>query len=396
MRRTVPKAGKAFPALVVVAILLATGCHAPVRGRGAARKLPMERPAGHLEPFRLLSGYMPTGVAVSQQGRVFCCFPRWEEGLLYTVGEVKPDGTVVAYPDLLTNQPDPQAPTARLFSVQSVAVDALDRLWLLDTGRLTWGKPPEAAAKLVAVDLHTGEVARTVTMPPEVMQEGTYLNDVRLDLRKGGAGYAYITDSGRGGILVVDLDNGQVVRRLAGHPSVQPADIQLIVEGRPLHRQPKPGADRSPFAVSADGIALSPNGETLYYCPLTSRRLYSVPAAALRDPQVGDEALGAMVEDLGPKPACDGIVMDQEGRLYLSAFEHNAILRRSPDGTLSTIAHDRRLLWPDTFAIGPDGWLYVTANQLHRQPAFNQGADLRKRPFVIFRTRIDAGPVLLK
>ena len=42
-----------------------------------------------------------------------------------------------------------------------------------------------------------------------------------------------------------------------------------------------------------------------------------------------------------------------------------------------------------------DGYLYVTANQLHRQAQFHDGKDLRKKPYALFRLKIDGGPVLL-
>lgn len=87
--------------------------------------------------------------------------------------------------------------------------------------------------------------------------------------------------------------------------------------------------------------------------------------------------------------------MDDKGRLYLTAFEHNAIMRRLSSGIFETVAEDPRLLWPDSLAIGPDGYLYVTFSQLNRQAKFSRGQDLRARPFLIFRTKIDAGPVLL-
>jgi sugar lactone lactonase YvrE len=59
------------------------------------------------------------------------------------------------------------------------------------------------------------------------------------------------------------------------------------------------------------------------------------------------------------------------------------------------VAHDQRLLWPDTLSLAVDGYLYVTANQLHRQARFHKGRDLRRKPYVLFRIRIDAQPVLL-
>jgi hypothetical protein len=43
-----------------------------------------------------------------------------------------------------------------------------------------------------------------------------------------------------------------------------------------------------------------------------------------------------------------------------------------------------------------DGYLYVTANQLHRQATYRGGRDERVKPYALFRTPIDAGPVRLR
>ncbi|MFI3488100.1 L-dopachrome tautomerase-related protein, partial [Klebsiella pneumoniae] len=45
--------------------------------------------------------------------------------------------------------------------------------------------------------------------------------------------------------------------------------------------------------MAADGIALSPDGGTLFYTPLSSRHLYSVPTALLRDPKLSEAELAA-------------------------------------------------------------------------------------------------------
>jgi len=47
-------------------------------------------------------------------------------------------------------------------------------------------------------------------------------------------------------------------------------------------------------------------------------------------------------------------------------------------------------------SLATDGYLYVTANQLHRQARYHGGRDLRQKPYALFRTRIDARPVLLR
>jgi sugar lactone lactonase YvrE len=328
---------------------------------------------------------MPTGVAISQEGRAFLCFPRWDDAMLRTVGELLPDGRTVYYPSLRFNQPDPDVPQESLFSVQSLLVDTRNHLWLLDTGRIRRGPIVEGAAKLVRVDLYVNEVVKTFVLPTDVLRPDTYLNDLRVDLKKGAEGVAYVTDSGAGAIIVLDLATGEAMRRLDGHPSTQAEDVLFTVEGAPLYV--RRSADESPgrVQVAADGIALSPDGETLYYCPLSSRRLYCVPTSALLNPRVGEEELAGYVRDLGAKPAVDGMIADARGAIYLSAFEQNAVMRRLPNGTIETVVQDPRLLWPDSFAIGPDGSLYATVNQLHRQAEFGGGVDRRERPFLLVR-----------
>lgn len=91
----------------------------------------------------------------------------------------------------------------------------------------------------------------------------------------------------------------------------------------------------------------------------------------------------------------DGMETDAEGRIYVTDGEHNAIERRRPDGSWETVVPDARLLWPDTLSVAADGYLYVTADQLHRQPKYRGGKDERRKPYALFRTRIDAGPIQL-
>ena len=77
-------------------------------------------------------------------------------------------------------------------------------------------------------------------------------------------------------------------------------------------------------------------------------------------------------------------------------YEHQAILRRSPQGEWETVVHNSRLMWTDTMSIASDGYLYIIANQLHRQPKYQLGRDLRIKPYTLFRIRIDAQPVMLR
>jgi sugar lactone lactonase YvrE len=352
---------------------------------------------GRIETVATFNDAMPTGVTVAPNGRVFINYPRWGDDVPFTVGEVV-DGKAVAYPNAEFNRADESRPADSLISVQSVVADAANRLWILDTAAPGFKPPIAGGAKMVAVDLSTNKIVKTIVFSPDVVLPTTYVNDVRFDLRQGKEGVAYITDSsvsGPGGIIVVDLASGRAMRRLSGHKTTAAEkDFVAIIDGQTMLNR-APDGTTSKLLVAADGIALSADGETLYYCALSSRRLYSVPTAALRDPAVSDTDLVAQIKDLGLKGASDGLEADDKGRVYGGDYEHHRI-RQLDNGKWKTIAQSPEILWPDTLSIGTDGYLYFTANQLDRQPGFHQGKDMRQKPYKLLRIKIDAGPVLLK
>lgn len=69
---------------------------------------------------------------------------------------------------------------------------------------------------------------------------------------------------------------------------------------------------------------------------------------------------------------------------------------RSNGVEVTKLVHDPHLLWPDTMSLSDDGYLYVTANQLFAQPSMNNGKDLRQKPYVLFRIKVDAKPIHLR
>ena len=337
----------------------------------------------------------PTGLAISHAGRVFVMMPRFTGKEPITVGEVSPDGSVKAYPDQATNTPDAGRPQATFFHVPNGVFAPDDSLWLLDSG-LPEGKgaPVPGGAKLVQMDLATNRIVRMIPLEAGVTPTSS-LNDLRVEVRAGRQ-RAYITDQGQGedgAILAVDLATGQVARRLAEHASTKSQKgVVKFVEERPVMQTKADGPPQHPKG-GANGIALSPDGTRLYYAPLMARRLYSVETAGLLDPKVTDAEVAATVKDLGEKGMTGGLTTDSKDRVYLSLQEHNAVGRRDPDGTITVIASDPRLIWADTFWITADRWLYVSAAQVNRRPEFNHGQDLQQPPYAILRVRIDADPV---
>lgn len=377
-------------ALAVGNVAAATHSSSPL----AFEQLAQDRAIGKPEVVATFNGAMPTGVTVTREGRIFVNFPRWGDDVPFTVAEVK-DNRLVPYPNAAVNRADSAEPGSHLLSVQSVVADGQGRVWILDTAAPGFSQPVAGGAKLVAVNLKTNQIEKTVIFPAEAIRPATYVNDMRFDFRIGKAGVAYVTDSslsGTGAIIVIDLESGKAVRRLEGDRSTSPEPgFSPVVEGETLLQRHADGTT-APFSVASDGIALSPDGKTLYFSPLSGRHLYAVPTELLRDPQVTEAQLSAAVKDLGEKGASDGLESDASGAVYAGDYERNAIRKLSVDGQWTTLAHGPEILWPDTLSVGPDGYLYFTVNQLNRQPGFHGGKDLRQKPYALLRVKINASP----
>lgn len=333
--------------IAALAVVLLTSL-LPASGRAQARTL---------HPLTLVyanDNFQLTGLSVSKHGRLFVNFPRWSDRYVDAVVEVMPGGTARPFPNREWNRWNLKPATAatHFVCVQSVVVDGSDALWVLDAAAPLLASTVPGGPKLVRIDLATNRVTRTIAFPPSVAKADTYLNDVRFDLKRDAA---YITDSGHGGLIIVNLETGTAHRALDGHPSVlvEPG-VQVVVEGKPLLQNGKPPQ------FQADGIALSPDGRYLFYKAVTAKTLYRVPTALLRKADAAASDVASAVEKVATTFPTDGLWADAKQRLYLSDVERDAVVRRSADGTMARIVQDRRLQWPDTFTQGPDGTMYVS------------------------------------
>ncbi|HEX5998363.1 MAG TPA: L-dopachrome tautomerase-related protein [Hyphomicrobiaceae bacterium] len=313
-----------------------------------------------------------TGVAVSETGRIFVNFPRWTEDTAVSVAELGPDGQLKPYPNEEWNswrntKRDQVPPESHRVCVQSVVADGNGNLWVLDPAAPATERVVKGGPKLVQIDMASNEVAQVIAFDETVAPTASYLNDVRFS---PDGNRAYITDSGQGAIVIVDLASGTAHRVLDGHPSTQPEKgVVVKTDGKELRRPDGRGA-----LFAADGIALSPDGKFLYWQALTGHTLYRIATSALQDGHQPEDQLASKVETVGKVGVSDGYWMDSRGNLYLSALEENAIKLRKSDGSLSTLVQDERLRWPDSFAQGPDGAMYVTTSRIMDNAQYNPDA----------------------
>lgn len=353
----------------------------PVRGAAPAPDYPADR----LEPIHQIVGFQWTGVAATDDGRVFVSFPNWDGPYRYAVVELV-DGVQRPYPDGQWNRWPPAStdldpdPAYRFVCVQSVHVDAKGRMWILDPASPRFEGVVPGAAKLVEVDLETDRVVRVIRFDASIAPKQSYLNDVRIDVERN---VAFITDSGLGALVVVDLNTNSARRVLANHPSTK-AEQHVIPEvgGRALRVGQTP--DGPVPQIHADGIAYNPADDFVYYQALTARTLYRVPAAVLADNCSTDRDIERSVERVGPSVMTDGMDADASGNVYFTALEEDAIRYRSPDGRYHVLVRDERLAWPDSLAITPEG-LYITTSRIHQTKRFSFDGLMPGEPYGLWR-----------
>jgi sugar lactone lactonase YvrE len=338
--------------------------------------------AATIESVADLGRYQPTGVAVSKQGRLFVSSPITRiHG--WTVAEILPDGKMRAFPDKAWNRkwrlwPKDRHPEDHLIAAQSIFRDKNNDLWILDSAAPGQLVPVLRGPKLVQVDLKTNRVKRVYRFDDTVVPEMTFLNDVRIDTTHG---YAYITDSKLGGLIVVNLASGKAHRALDSHPSTQSDTAQrLVVNGKDIRNK----LGYTPW-YQVDGLALDAEDRYLYYQALQGHELYRIPTQALRDERLSDLERGHSVQHVATTEPVDGILMDATGNVYLTAFTANAIKRVRPSGQIETVAQDRRIQWPDNFSLDGQGNLYFSISQMQTMPIYNGGR--RTQPFQVFRIR---------
>lgn len=328
------------------------------------------------------STYQLTGVAVAEDNRVFVNYPYWLDTHSYSVVEVK-DGKPVPYPDAEWNSfKKGEDGQNKFVTVQSVVTDDKGFLWVVDAAGIGLGKVYQHSSKVVKINLTNNKIEKIYRFPDNVVSEDVYINDIRVDNENG---FAYLTNSNTGGIVVLNINTGASRLVLANSPSVK-SDPNYHFS--PLGTELKKG-DGSLLKVNSDGIALTPDNQYVYYKPLTDNRFYRIKTELLRDFKTTEAVLNKSVEDLGKFITTDGMIFDKKGNLYLGDLEKNSIVKITPDLKMRTIVKDdERLIWPDSYSISDDGYLYISNSQIQLMSWFHNGKDRFKKPFKVFRIKI--------
>ncbi|KAL9642662.1 hypothetical protein ABK040_009741 [Willaertia magna] len=349
---------------------------------------------------------MLAGIKLDKQGNIYVSLPRWKSS------KVPATLAKLVFNNVTDNNDNNNAPllepfpswewnnvnnvTHGLQSVLGFEIDSKNRMWILDQGKVEGKKAKEGSIKLIIWDLDTNTlIAKYNFTEEQASLTNSFLNDIVVDSEQD---IAYISDSGipidnldndksifpQPGLIVFDFGSMKIKRMLDSIPEV------MVDQNTWLNVNNKKCLQKEPMKTGVDGIALSCDGNRLYWTPLTSRTLYGIDINLLLMYPPNTSIVHDSIINFGSKiSSSDGFIISSNRMLYLTALENNTIYqvdetklediiseRKSiKDFILSnemyplfndttTTVNNVEFVWPDTMSIGPDGYLYFVTNNL--------------------------------
>ncbi|OWW20291.1 L-dopachrome tautomerase-related protein [Noviherbaspirillum denitrificans] len=345
-------------------------------------------------PFRNSVNAPIAGIHFDAGGRAFVSTPRLiapDAPATLSILDTSLDGG----PARLTAFPSEEgnaihaAPETSLRNVLGFHIDRRNGwLWALDMGFVAGeAEAPAGGQKIVVYALDSGRAVKRIPLDAVADRKGSFLNDIAVDeVRK----IAYISDSGlrsapenSAGIIVADFLSGTSRRVLHRHRSVLPEPgVKVVSHGYEVW----PG---NPLTLGINGIALSPDAQTLYWTVTTGPHAFSIPADVLANAGASEEVVSSAIKPIGDVGGnTDGIVTDSRGRLYMTDVTHNGIVRFDPmTRAMSLLAANDGISWPDTPAVTPDGFLVLTASRLNEH--FAGAVKAGNERYELWRMRLD-------
>ncbi|MGK7912283.1 MAG: SMP-30/gluconolactonase/LRE family protein [Synechococcus sp.] len=313
----------------------------------------------------------PGNIAIAPDGRIFMSLHGFYGQPLKLV-EVESDGSDTPYPpEDWANAPVGDGPG--LSNVLGIRADRQGILWMLDSGG------EGQSGRLVGWNTQTETLHQVIYLAAPVVGDGAFLNDLAIDREHE---TIYITDTATpetSALIVVDLVTGRARRVLAGSEFTRPEDLDMVIDGETVL------LNGEAARIGANPIAVDPTNTWLYFAPMSGLSMYRVRTADLRNESLAPEELAERVERYGDKPISDGSTVDGEGNVYITSITDDSIGVVRPDGSYETLYQADEMSWPDGFAFGPDGKIYVTVNELHRSPVLSDGENLSQGEFKIVR-----------
>lgn len=310
--------------------------------------------------------FQPVNCALSGvrawRDRLYVTLPRLLPGVPATLASLPAASPPGAYSPALDPFPswDMQAVgnCTALQYVQSVEIDAAGRMWVPDSGRVntqSGNVDARCPPKLLVIDVASGRVQRTVQFEPGLLAPDSLLADVVV----GDDDVAYVSDASPSdpGVVVVSARDGRAWKVRDRSMRADAAFVQV-------------GQRRTELRHNVFALALSPRPgpRRLFYSPLSSYDLFSLPVDALAAPGSG-AGVAALVRNHGRMQSpVQAAAADWHGSVYLGLLQQDAVARwdpAQPPAQARLLTQDpERLQWISSLALDADRNLWVVSNRL--------------------------------
>ncbi|MDP5200301.1 L-dopachrome tautomerase-related protein [Flavobacterium sp. DG2-3] len=328
----------------------------------------------------------PGNIAVSPEGRIFITMSALVSSK-HMVREILSDGSTVPFPEEEWVM-QPNSSNKGVSGTIGIQVSSDNMLWVLDMGNP--GAALKQNPKLIGWNIATRKLFKVFIIPDTVLTATSFLQDFIIDMKNGTAVIADMTSSIGGQInpalIIVNLNTGFAKRVLQDHPSFLPISDPIIVDGIKVIHKKADGTAMQP-RNGLNPISIDKENNFIYFGAMGAKKIYKIPSSVLADESLSNESLAKYISFYADKPISDGFKVGENGNIYVTDVQENAVGVSSPQGYKKLLA-DKRLSWPDGVALYK-GYLYIVANQLHHLPLLNNGVDASRPPYYVFRMKID-------
>lgn len=297
---------------------------------------------------------------------VFVTVPRLRNGVPSSLNvlEVQPNKTLLKpYPSLEKNIEGADKCDNFQF-VSNIAIDGRNGwMWIIDTGRVNLlpfdGTSPinMCPAKIVIYDTQNNKQVRGHFFSEKVVSKtSNYLSDIVIDGKM-----AYISDT---------FDNKLIVYNYDTDTSFSIKDSTMMPD--PTMTIFKVGGTELDWKRGINSIAISTDFKTLYYSPLSSLNLYSVPTSVINQ---NITAFKSSVKYMGNLTSVTDAMICSPNHLYVSLISKDAIYywdinkgsnlasgeKNEKMETLKMLTQNSKLMqWPDSMTIDGHYLWFIT------------------------------------
>ena len=322
---------------------------------------------------------IPACIKISSNGTIFVSFPRLSDNVTATLATYNKETNLFEpWPNTSFNQLYLNNDTSGLNSVLGFEIDNKDTLYILDQGKINNNPAKINSAKLLIFELLNDTKTDTIIFDSSVADPfGSFLSNIVLTDDNS---FAYISDSGisidpekydsKPGLIVVNLNEKNYSKILENNFSIIPDDsFWLHVNNTPVNKN-------KPLRTGINGIALSCNGETLFYSPLSSRMIYSIRTKNIQQYIIEKNDSKLIIYEGFKKEASDGLLASTNGNLYMTGIETGSIyiaknvdpdLLRFRFNDFEKLEGSDMTMWPDSMTLF-NGNLFFVSNQLNNFP----------------------------